>query len=162
MAPPEAKQKLTAFVGYAHLLGDDHSPSHYRWSWWPIANAAIVVLVLSFAFANSGLADEREDVAFRYYRLGEESHAKGQFRKAIGYYEKALAINREALGERHPNIAGSYNNLGLAWKNLGQYKKAIGYYEKALAIIRVAFPKGHPLIRTTERNLAAAKRQQRR
>ena len=84
------------------------------------------------------------------------------YQNAIGVYEKALARNREVLGEKHPSTANDYNNLGEAWNSLGDYQKAIGYYEKALAIFRGVLPKGHPTIRHVEAKLAAAKKQQTR
>lgn len=86
MAPPEANQKLTAVfvtdsVGYAHLLGDEHGPVHHRRSWRLLINVAIVVLLLSCVFANSSLAEERADAADRYFKLGQESYAQGQYQK---------------------------------------------------------------------------------
>ena len=121
MAPPEAKQKLEAVfvtdsVGYSHLLGDERGPVHNRRSWRLLINAAIVVLLLFCAFANSSLAEERADVAFRYYRLGQESYAEGQYRKAIGYYEKGLGILRGALPKGHPYIRNVEANLAEAKK----------------------------------------------
>ena len=111
MGSTEANQKpeavfVTDSVGYAHLLGDDHGSVLYRRSWRLLINAAIVVFLFSCVFANSSLAEERADVAYRFYRLGQEFYAKGQYQKAIGYYEKALAINRESLGEKHPEVEG--------------------------------------------------------
>ena len=82
------------------------------------------------------------------------------YQNAIGVYEKALAKNREVLGEKHPSTAIDYNNLGEAWNSLGDSQKAILNFEKALAINREAFPKGHPSIHQVEENLAAAKKQQ--
>jgi tetratricopeptide (TPR) repeat protein len=58
----------------------------------------------------------------------------GQFKEAIDYFEKALAIDMKVFGDQHPNVAIRYNNLGEAWRQLGEYQKAIDYFEKALAI----------------------------
>ena len=44
---------------------------------------------------------------------------------AIGVYEKALARNREGLGEKHPSTASDYNNLGEAWNSLGHGSEII-------------------------------------
>lgn len=102
------------------------------------------------------MGEERADAAFRYFKLGEESHAKGKYPKAIGYYEKSPAINRETLGEKHPGTAIDYNNLGGTWDALGQYPKAIGYYEKALAIDQEALGEKHPEIAANYNNLGVA------
>jgi len=50
----------------------------------------------------------------------------GEYKKAIGCFEKAIQIN--------PNYAAAYNNLGNALKELGEYQKAISCYEKAIEI----------------------------
>jgi tetratricopeptide (TPR) repeat protein len=55
-----------------------------------------------------------------------------EVRKAIDYYEKALAIARE-IGDKRSE--GTWlGNLGNRSSNLGEVRKAIDYYEKALAI----------------------------
>ena len=58
----------------------------------------------------------------------------GEARKAIEYYEQALAIARE-IGDRRGEGA-SLGNLGRAYADLGDARKAIEYYEQALAIAR--------------------------
>ncbi len=87
--------------------------------------------------------------------LGEE-RLRAIYQNAIGIYEKALAIDREVLGEKHPSTAIDYDNLGGAWNKLGQYQKAIGYYEKALAIDREVLGKKHPSIARDYNNLGEA------
>ena len=59
----------------------------------------------------------------------------GDARKAVSYYERALAIKEQVHKEvpNHPEIAGALNNLGLAWQVLGDVRKAVSYYERALA-----------------------------
>ena len=46
-------------------------------------------------------------------------HAKGEYGKAIEYYEKALKSDLKTFGEDHPNVATSWNNLGVAWQAKG-------------------------------------------
>ncbi|CAH1255667.1 TTC28 [Branchiostoma lanceolatum] len=62
----------------------------------------------------------------------------GDYRKAIGFYEQALQLNRSIHGENtaHPQIASSLFNLGNAWNGLGGYRKAISYYEQTLQMDR--------------------------
>jgi tetratricopeptide (TPR) repeat protein len=40
-----------------------------------------------------------------YNNLGSTYSDKGEYDKAISYYEKALAIGRRFLGEEDPNLA---------------------------------------------------------
>jgi len=56
----------------------------------------------------------------------------GDARRAIGYYEQALAIHRE-IGDRRGE-GNALGNLGIAYKNLGDARRAIGCYEQAIAI----------------------------
>jgi tetratricopeptide (TPR) repeat protein len=66
--------------------------------------------------------------------LGLAHAALGQVRRAIEYYEQALAIARE-IGNRWGEGA-DLGNLGLAYAALGQVRRAIEYYEQALAVAR--------------------------
>ena len=58
----------------------------------------------------------------------------GEVRRAIEYYEQALAIARE-IGDRRGE-GTDLGNLGNAYADLGQVRRAIEYYEQALAIAR--------------------------
>jgi tetratricopeptide (TPR) repeat protein len=58
----------------------------------------------------------------------------GNTRKAIEFYEEALAIHRE-IGDRRGE-SNSLGNLGVAYSALGYSRKAIEFYEEALAIDR--------------------------
>jgi len=55
-------------------------------------------------------------------------------RRAIEYYEQALAIQRE-IGDRRGEGA-DLGNLGLAYAALGETRRAIEYYEQQLIITR--------------------------
>ena len=48
---------------------------------------------------------------------------KGEYDKAIEYYEKALKVYLKAFGEDHPNVAVYWNNLGSVWEEKGKYDK---------------------------------------
>ncbi len=59
--------------------------------------------------------------------LGRTLDSLGDYRLALKYYEQALAIRREVLGERHSVTASSISNLGGAHSKLGDYQKALEY-----------------------------------
>ena len=68
----------------------------------------------------------------------------GRNRSAGSLYRRALAIRRQALGERHPDTATAYNNLGMLLKSAGDLAGARPYYEQALAIRRDVLGESHP------------------
>ena len=43
---------------------------------------------------------------------------QGNNEKALGYYEKALAIWKKTLGEEHPRVALALNNVGMVYQEL--------------------------------------------
>ena len=58
------------------------------------------------------LGEEHLDVAASYNNLGTAHLGRGEYDKAIDYYEKALAIRLKSLGAEHANVALSYTCLG--------------------------------------------------
>jgi tetratricopeptide (TPR) repeat protein len=97
-----------------------------------------------------------DDRSFAYGLLGLAYLSKGEYEKAIGYYEKALAISLKALGAEHPDVATTCNNIGTAYQHKGEYDKAIGYYEKSLAIYIKKLGAEHPEVGTTYNNIGLA------
>jgi tetratricopeptide (TPR) repeat protein len=64
--------------------------------------------------------------------LGLLYKAKGEWERAVEYYERSLAI-KEKVGDEH-GMAPTLNNLGLVYKAKGEWERAIEYYERSLAI----------------------------
>jgi len=67
-----------------------------------------------------------------YRSMGLAFEGLGEFKQAIRYYRKALAIVKE-IGDKI-NESKCYTNLGIVCDYLGKPLKAIEYHEKALAI----------------------------
>jgi tetratricopeptide (TPR) repeat protein len=63
-------------------------------------------------FSQSG--EDSSDVARLRNNLGTAWDALGQYKKAIGYHEQALASFLKTYGEEHLNVATARNNLGAA------------------------------------------------
>ena len=59
-------------------------------------------------------------------------------------FQKAIAIQREVLGEKHPDLAISYNNMGLLYHNQGDYAQALAYQTLAVEIAQKFLPTTHP------------------
>ncbi len=66
--------------------------------------------------------------------LGAAYADLGDVRRAIGYYEQAVAIAREIGDRRGEGIA--IGNLGSAYKEINEVRRAIGYYEQGVVIAR--------------------------
>ena len=113
----------------------------------------IILLELAKEIAESESSIEDEDAATTYNNLGLAYHHKGEYDKAIKYFEKSLNIELKALGEEHPNTAETYNNLGLAYHHKGEYDKAIKYFEKSLNIVKRVLGENHPYTAKTYNNL---------
>ena len=58
---------------------------------------------------------------------------RGNYEKAIEYYEMSLEI-REEIGDKKA-MGSSYNNIGLIYSNQGNYEKALEYQVKSLKIL---------------------------
>jgi tetratricopeptide (TPR) repeat protein len=63
-----------------------------------------------------------DDRGFAYNTLGLAYDNKGEYDKALEYYEKDLAISIKTLGAEHPAVATSYNNIAGAYVNKGEHE----------------------------------------
>ena len=66
--------------------------------------------------------------------LAELLEHQGDYAGARPLLEKALAIRKEVLGERHPDYATSLNNLAELLERQGEFAAARSMLEQALAI----------------------------
>ena len=78
----------------------------------------------------------------------------GEYKIAMEYYEKALAIHENVLGADNPNTAAVYNNIACVYQGLDNYNKALEYCEKALTICENVLGTEHPDTATTHHNIA--------
>lgn len=78
----------------------------------------------------------------------------GEYKIAMEYYEKALAIHENVLGADNPNTAAVYNNIACVYQGLGNYNKALEYCEKALTICENVLGTEHPDTATAHHNIA--------
>ncbi len=65
--------------------------------------------------------------------LGLLYQAKGEWDRAIEYYERSLAL-KEKVGNEY-GMAPAFHDLGLVYQRKGNLDKAIEYYERSLAIL---------------------------
>ena len=71
-------------------------------------------------------------IAIRLNNIGGVYVSSGKYNRALEYYERALAINRE-LGRRG-GVAAVFGNIGTVYKSLGKYNLALENYKRALVI----------------------------
>ncbi|BAS68313.1 tetratricopeptide repeat protein [Bathymodiolus septemdierum thioautotrophic gill symbiont] len=109
-----------------------------------------------FATSNSAVKTYREPTVEELIKRADKDYQQGEYKKAIEYYELALASDLKTYGEAHPSVATCRNNLGMAWESLGEYKKAIEYYELALASDLKTYGEAHPSVATRRNNLGMA------
>jgi len=81
-----------------------------------------------------GKLSDRRQQSISLNNLGLAYSDLGEVRRAIEYYEQALAIDRE-IGDRRGEGA-DLGNLGLCYASLGQLDKALEHGQQALAIAR--------------------------
>ncbi|MCU0319317.1 MAG: tetratricopeptide repeat protein, partial [Flavobacteriales bacterium] len=70
-----------------------------------------------------------------YNLQGIVYHNQGDYRRALAFYQKCLAIN-ERIGDQK-GIAGNLNNIGLIYREQGNNLRALEYYQRSLAIFEV-------------------------
>uniref|UniRef100_A0A7V6CMG6 Tetratricopeptide repeat protein n=1 Tax=candidate division WOR-3 bacterium TaxID=2052148 RepID=A0A7V6CMG6_UNCW3 len=70
--------------------------------------------------------EEKEKSADILFEFGIENYLKGDWKKAIKFYEKALAIYKEFKNQKGESAC--YGNIGNIYSHLGEYEKALEYY----------------------------------
>ncbi|CAF2056713.1 unnamed protein product [Rotaria magnacalcarata] len=93
------------------------------------------------------------DSALIYHQLGYLKGEQGEYKDAVGFYEKALKIYQKTLPENHSLLASTYNNIGLAYDMMGDYAKALDLYEKAHQIKEKTLPPNHPDLAISYHNI---------
>jgi tetratricopeptide (TPR) repeat protein len=67
-----------------------------------------------------------DPIASGYYSMGLEATKKEDFKGAVEYYKKALAVD--------PQFVFAWDNLGICYRRLGEYDNALNAYQKSLEI----------------------------
>jgi len=84
------------------------------------------------------------DYGAAYNSIGMAYNSKGEYDRAIEYYQKSLKIYLKKLGPEHPNVAALYNNIGSAYNSKGEYDREMEYFQKALKITLEKLGPEHP------------------
>ena len=65
--------------------------------------------------------------------MGQAYDSKGEYDRALEYYQQALAIKKATLGDNHPKTAVTLNAMGEAYSSRGEYESAVEYDQQDLA-----------------------------
>ncbi|MFK7906419.1 MAG: CHAT domain-containing protein [Chitinophagales bacterium] len=78
----------------------------------------------------------------------------GDMNSALIYYQKALKVFRESLGENHNYTIDAYTNLGIFWTENKNYSEGLQYLRTALKNIKDKYGNTHPNIPNIYINMA--------
>ncbi|CAF1427501.1 unnamed protein product [Adineta steineri] len=98
-------------------------------------------------------ATDESEKAPIYHQLGMIKKDQGEYREALTYYKKTLAIYQKILPSNHPELAKIHNNIGLVHDDMGDYPKALSSHKKALAIRQQSLPSNHLDLGSTYNNI---------
>ena len=99
------------------------------------------------------------DIASTLNNLGLAWQVLGDARKAVSFYQRALAIKEQVYHEtpNHPSIASTLNNLGLGRQALGDALQAVSFYQRALKIYEQIYDIDHPYRAIVSKNFEIAR-----
>ncbi len=97
-----------------------------------------------------------KDAAKVYYNLGFAYAAKEEFKTAIAYYEKALAIIEKEYGKDSIDYASTITAMSPVWIMTGYSKRAIEKTKEAIEIKKKFYGNSHSEVAILYSNLAGA------
>jgi CHAT domain-containing protein/Tfp pilus assembly protein PilF len=143
--PAAKKLRQQVLAAQTQLHGQDH---------WQVTDARIALEDLErlarMAPADRRRLEEAEQLNLRVGHLLEQ----GKTQAALPLAQKALDIQKQVLGQRHPHYAASLNNLARLYESQGAYAQAEPLYRQALDICKQVLGERHPDYATGLNNLA--------
>ncbi len=106
---------------------------------------------------SSGTNGELNNVAAEWNQMGKAWADKGNYTKAIEYYEQALKVTSLAFGDEHPLVAEALNQLGRVWADKGDIGIAGDYFQNALTMSKHLLGTQHPQTIQIANNLRMVK-----
>ncbi|XP_078691444.1 uncharacterized protein LOC144921898 [Branchiostoma floridae x Branchiostoma belcheri] len=90
-------------------------------------------------------SDEKKEVEV-LSQLGDVSHCRGDYEKAISYYERAFSIGNTIYGgtKMRPGFASLLGSIGTCWSDLGDQTTAIRYHEQSLKMKKAIYGETTP------------------
>lgn len=75
-------------------------------------------------------------MATSYSNIGVVWDNKGEYDKALDFYQKCLVIRLKSLGAEHPSVAISYFNHGQCYQTLEFFELAIDAFKNGFSILK--------------------------
>ncbi len=96
---------------------------------------ACYVKCVKFYEKNERVTDEKEQKITKVNKkIGSVYNNKGDYPKALEYYERCLQIEIKINGKYSNDVVTTLNGIGSVYCNKGDYPKALEYYERCLQI----------------------------
>jgi tetratricopeptide (TPR) repeat protein len=104
--------------------------------------------------------ENTSEVGVTLVNLGEIYRNKGDFDRAIDYFQQALTNFQHSYGPEHPQTAMAWNCLGAGLGGKKDWTAAMNAYEKALAIRQRVLGPEHPDVAETLASMGTARQSQ--
>jgi len=120
---------------------------------WPLCEQLLPHARLAVKYIHSHNIKSKEAARF-LNQVAYYLHERAQHREAEPLMRRALEIDEEALGPKHPKVAIRLNNLALLLKDTNRIEEAEPLYRRALEIDEEALGPKHPDVAIDLNNLA--------
>jgi eukaryotic-like serine/threonine-protein kinase len=80
----------------------------------------------------------------------------GDYRRAVAFLERSLALSRRQIGGEHPETLAIMSDLGAAYQAAGKLDQALPLFEKTLQLQKATLGRAHPATLVTMNNMAVA------
>ena len=100
------------------------------------------------------LGKDHPDTLSRVNNIATVFQHKGEYDKALNWYQRALDGKEMALGMDHPCTLRTVNNMATVFQNQREYDKTLEWYQRALDGREKTLGMGHPDTIGTAKNIA--------
>ena len=92
--------------------------------------------------------------ALGYAAIGSIFFHLEQYAVALSFYEKALDVREQTLGDLHMDTALLFNNIACCYDMLNRVTEAVESFQKAKDVFTYEYGLAHPRTSTALRNLS--------
>ena len=89
-----------------------------------------------------------------YTSLGDIADEKGEYERAMDYYQQVLSSQQRRLPQNHPSLAKMHRNIGIIHMALGQHTEGIQSFQLSLSIDLMSEPEDQAEVPSHYNNMA--------